>query len=120
MSMIIRQNIIKFTLLSIVTIFGLSVSHLSIGMSDHLMGMDNHVNAAACQNICISIDTPLAQQRLSSVEHIEKEPRLLYLSLIVTSIVFIGLLLASRKLYVSSSWKPPDIVLLTGKYTSSL
>ncbi len=114
-----KQSIAQFTILSLFAVLGISFSHLSLNLSDVTMSMDTHFNAAVCQNVCTYATVANNDQRLLRTEHIDKEPGPFYLTVIVIDILLISVLYY-RKLYLLSSWRPPDIVLLSGKYSDSL
>ncbi|MDB5160063.1 MAG: hypothetical protein JWO99_326 [Candidatus Saccharibacteria bacterium] len=115
-----KRDAIQSIVIILVTIIGFSLSHLGLGVSDEMMSMDIHTNPVACQNICTYATTATENQRLFQNEGIEKEPQTFYLGLAGVSLALIGALLTSRRLYLLSSWRPPDILLLTGRYSDGL
>lgn len=114
-----KQSIAQLIVLSVFIVLGISFSHLSLNPSDQMMSMDTHFNAAVCQSVCTYATATNKDQRLLRTENVDKEPGPFYLTVIGIGVFLISVLYY-RKLYLLSSWRPPDIVLLSGKYGDSL
>ncbi len=115
-----KKDVIQSMVIVFVTIVGFSTSHLSFDVSSEMMSMDTHMNPAACQNICTYVTTANDNRGILESKNVEKEPQNFYLVVVGASLVLIGALLTSRKLYLLSSWRPPDILLLTSRYSDGL
>lgn len=84
------------------------------------MNMDTHFNAAQCQNVCNLAVENAHENKLIKLGIENKEPQPEYGSVFTTVTLVVLLFFVINRLYLLSSWKPPDLVTLHGLFRSGL
>ena len=101
-------------------VFSTSFSHIATSNSMGMMSMDAHFNVAQCQSICNVAVENSNGNKLVKIDVENKLPQPAYGIAFTTATIVILLFFVINRLYLLSSWRPPDLVILHGLYRSGL
>jgi hypothetical protein len=107
---------------SLVFMLGITLTHggFAFAHSNNHHETSSHQNSSSCQTIC---QTPLSKQKNKLAENKDEDdvPETYPQALEgLTSSFLTSNLLKENELWKQSSWTPPDIVLLSGSYSTTL
>ena len=114
------RHTLKLIFLGSFVIFGMSFSHATYTDSMEMMEQSEHFNAAQCQTFCNLSISDLKENKPVQFVIQDKEPLLAYRKVLSLGALLLFLFFTINKLYLSSSWRPPNLVLLNGLYRSGL
>jgi hypothetical protein len=108
---------------TIIATFGLGFSHVSIGadntMTDGMTASASSMSAQ-CQTLCMSALPPKKRDELVGIENDDRDPDEYPLFGAAFSLALLPLAFIVKELLRLSSWRPPDLVLLSGHYADGL
>lgn len=110
----------KFVLITIVSIFGVTLSHLAVtnaaaptGMNMMSHGTQSNVQ---CQSSCTTT-LPSKKEELLQIREDDKDPILQpYYARMLAGGLLAALFLVKRSASFTSSWRPPDLLKIYGHY----
>jgi len=115
-------NVAKYVLSVLLATFTLSFFALpsGIGMGGHHQRMD-HGNTVSCVKSCTSVDRPQLASKLNIISN-KKQLKPAYGALFAIAALVITAYyhLRPKRLFTLPSWRPPDRILLSGLYHTSL
>jgi len=100
----------------------LSISHVSLMRSVSDMGgmHDHSSNAVQCQILCTAAVTPEKQNPPLSTKENDNAPNPALLFAVAATLSSLAVAFVVKLLHRLSSWRPPDRVLLYGRYSDGL
>ncbi len=110
----------KFLLITLVSVFGLSISHVATtsAASMSAMNMAGHgaQSGIQCQSSCTSALPVKKQDELLQLRKDDEEPKPQpYYAIMLSAGLLAALFIVKRSASFISSWRPPDILGLCGQ-----
>lgn len=117
-----KRNLLQAVLVSLFSLFALGFNHINIAKTS-MSGMEGmaheSMSGIQCQVLCTTaINSEENNILFDNVEDKDPLPAPTFSTTIILSLLAVGF--AVRYLYLSSSWRPPDKVLLYGHYSDGL
>ncbi len=109
-------NTLLFTFLAAV---GFSFSHVATTSAMQGMNMGHAASGTVCQQICMSATQTESSNKLVRYEE-EKQPLPLFGYAALFLLASIALRFVVKLLHLLSSWRPPDLISLYGRYGDGL
>jgi hypothetical protein len=114
-------NSAKFVLITIVSILGVTVSHVAVtsAAAPTNMNMMSHgtQSSVQCQSSCTTTLPTKKEEELLQVKEDDKDPvPQTYYALLLSGVTLAALFVVKRSASFTSSWRPPDLLKLYGHY----
>ena len=111
----------KFALITLVSIFGVSVSHLAVtsAAAPSSINMMSHGTQSSmqCQSSCNPTLPIKREDELLQAKEDDKDPiPRPYFALMISGSILAALFIVKRSASFISSWRPPDLLKLYGHY----